>query len=88
MLLAGSLKFLRSPRFCPDAPGDDAAMGVQPRGAQVLATKGANKKPDSSAKTKWAPSRAAFFLLLASLSRFQRSMALSFLSSARCSGFW
>src|SRR5256885_2745757 len=36
-------------------------MGVQPRGAQVLTTRGANKKPDSSAKTRWAPSRRAFF---------------------------
>ena len=41
--------------------------GVQPRGAQVLTTRGASKKPDSSAKTKWAPNRAAFFLPAASL---------------------
>src|SRR6266576_4214595 len=31
----------------------------------VLATRGASKKPDSSAKTKWALSRAAFFLPVA-----------------------
>ena len=43
-------------------------MGVWPCGAQVLTTLGINRKPDSSAKTKWAPSRAAFFLSAASLS--------------------
>jgi hypothetical protein len=42
--------------------------GVAPWGAQVRTTKGARRKPDSSAKTKWAPSRAAFFLPAASLS--------------------
>ena len=36
--------------------------GSQAQGAQVLTTKGAIKKPLSSAKTMWAPSRAAFFL--------------------------
>src|ERR1019366_5121577 len=36
--------------------------GVWPCGAQVLTTLGINRKPDSSTKTKWAPSRAAFFL--------------------------
>src|SRR6266851_4263719 len=37
-------------------------MGVCPSGAQVLTTKGIKRKPDSSANTIWAPSRAAFFL--------------------------
>src|ERR1039458_5134043 len=36
-------------------------MGVSPCGAQVLTTLGISRKPDSSAKTIWAPSRAAFF---------------------------
>src|SRR5664280_2021000 len=36
-------------------------MGVCPCGAQVLTTLGISRKPDSSAKTIWAPSRAAFF---------------------------
>ena len=48
-------------------------MGVWPCGAQVLTTLGINRKPDSSAKTIWAPSRVAFFLSAASL----------FVSSAR-----
>src|ERR1700676_596979 len=37
-------------------------MGVSPCGAQVRTTVGIKRKPDSSAKTMWAPSRAAFFL--------------------------
>src|ERR1035441_10783135 len=41
-------------------------MGVSPCGAQVLTTLGISRKPDSSAKTIWAPSRAAFFLCAAS----------------------
>src|SRR5579863_313464 len=41
--------------------------GIWPCGAQVLTTLGINRKPDSSAKTMWAPSRAAFFLSAASL---------------------
>ena len=36
-------------------------MGVCPAGAQVRTTLGMSIKPDSSAKTMWAPSRAAFF---------------------------
>src|SRR5271166_4104361 len=36
-------------------------MGVWPCGAQVRTTLGINWKPDSSANTIWAPSRAAFF---------------------------
>src|ERR1019366_7732807 len=43
-------------------------MGVWPLGAQVLTTRGIKRKPDSSAKTRWAPSRVAFFLSAASLS--------------------
>src|ERR1039458_4617507 len=49
-------------------------MGVCPRAAQVLTTLGISRKPDSSAKTIWAPSRAAFFLRAAS----------SLVSNARC----
>lgn len=41
-------------------------IGVWPTGAQLLATVGVKRKPDSSAKTRWAPSRAAFFLPSAS----------------------
>src|SRR5215470_10509883 len=41
-------------------------MGVWPCGAQVRARLGINWKPDSSAKTIWAPIRAAFFLFSAS----------------------
>jgi len=37
-----------------------------PRGAQVFRTVGIRRKPDSSTKTMWAPSRAAFFLPWAS----------------------
>ena len=37
------------------------STGVCPRGAQVLRTLGISRKPDSSTKTRWAPSRAAFF---------------------------
>src|SRR6266481_1102149 len=48
-------------------------MGVCPAGAHVRTTLGIRRKPDSSAKTMWAPSRAAFFLSAASL----------FVSSAR-----
>jgi len=36
-------------------------MGVFPYGAQVLTTLGIIRKPDSSAKTMWAPSLVAFF---------------------------
>src|SRR5947199_10139842 len=36
-------------------------MGVSPCGAQVRSTEGIKRKPDSSANTMWAPSRAAFF---------------------------
>src|ERR1035437_3355478 len=36
-------------------------MGVCPCGAQVLTTLGISRKPDSSAKTKWGASPAAFF---------------------------
>lgn len=36
-------------------------MGVCPFGAQVRATLGMSRKPDSSRKTRWAPRRAAFF---------------------------
>ncbi len=36
-------------------------MGVCPAGAHVRTTLGMSRKPDSSAKTMWAPSRAAFF---------------------------
>src|ERR1039457_4826849 len=36
-------------------------MGVCPCGAQVLTTLGISRKPDSSAKTIWAPSLRAFF---------------------------
>src|ERR1035441_4550433 len=36
-------------------------MGVCPCGAQVRTTLGISRKPDSSAKTRWAPSLAAFF---------------------------
>ncbi len=36
-------------------------MGVSPRGAQVLRSTGIRRNPDSSTKTRWAPSRAAFF---------------------------
>jgi len=55
--------------------------GVQPWGSQVLATSGASKKPDSSAKTRWTPSRAAFFFTRDQSFRFQRS-------TPRVSGFW
>src|ERR1700677_493804 len=40
-------------------------MGVCPCRAQVLTTLGISRKPDSSAKTIWAPSLAAFFLCVA-----------------------
>src|SRR6266700_3611842 len=40
-------------------------MGVCPCGAQVLTTLGISRKPDSSAKTIWAPNLAAFFLCVA-----------------------
>lgn len=36
-------------------------MGVSPCEAQVLTTLGISRKPDSSAKTIWAPSLATFF---------------------------
>src|SRR5213593_1425257 len=36
-------------------------IGVWPRGAHVLRTLGISRNPDSSTKTRWAPSRAAFF---------------------------
>ena len=36
-------------------------MGVCPVGAHVRTTLGVSRKPDSSVKTRWAPSRAAFF---------------------------
>jgi len=55
-------------------------------GAQVLTTWGDQQNPDSSAKTMWAPIRAAFFTRGQSC-RFQRSMAGSFRSTARFSGF-
>lgn len=34
---------------------------MRPRGAQVRRTLGIRRKPDSSTKTRWAPSRAVFF---------------------------
>src|SRR4030042_5826382 len=37
-------------------------MGVCPTGLQVLRTEGIKRKPDSSIKTRWAASLAAFFL--------------------------
>jgi hypothetical protein len=45
---------------------DPVTTVVLPTGAQLLATAGVSRKPDSSAKTRWAPSRAAFFLPSAS----------------------
>ncbi len=41
--------------------------GVFPTGAHVLATVGVRRNPDSSAKTRWAPSRVTFCLPAASL---------------------
>ena len=38
------------------------AVRVWPTGARVAAIEGVNWKPDSSAKTRWAPNRVAFFL--------------------------
>jgi hypothetical protein len=40
---------------------------VFPTGAHVLATVGVRRNPDSSAKTRWAPSRVTFFLPAATL---------------------
>lgn len=38
-------------------------IGVRPFGAQVRATLGMSRKPDSSRKTRWAPRGPAFFYM-------------------------
>lgn len=61
-------------------------IGVRPLGAQVRATLGMSRKPDSSRKTRWTPSSPTFFIC-GQRDRFHRAIAASFRCSARRSGF-